>query len=109
MDEDDPRNPEGLVWNDLVGKYVLVGITRRDGQDTILGQEQVHGRIVFADARAGLSLRLEGSREGEAYSLPPDLRSLKAASPGEYRLRSTGELVRDPDFVATWTVVETDA
>ena len=109
MDDGDPRNPDGVVWSDLVGKYILIGITRRDERDAELGLEQVHGRITFADAKAGLSVQLEGSRSGEAYRLPPDLRSLKPAPPGEYRLRSTGEVVRDPDFIATWIVVQADA
>jgi len=39
-------------------------------------------------------------------SLPPDLRSLKPAPAGEYRLRATGEIVRDPDYLATWVVVD---
>lgn len=100
MDEGD-RNPDGVIWSELVGKYILIGITRRDERDTELGLEQVHGRITFADAKSGVSVQLEGSRSGESYRLPPDLRSLKPAPLGEYRLRSTGEVVRDPDLIAT--------
>ena len=28
---------------------------------------------------------------------------------GQYRLRSTGEVVSDPDFIARWTVTRRDA
>jgi hypothetical protein len=108
MEPEDPRNPEGIVWEELVGKYVLVGITRKDRRDADLGLEQFHGRVIASDPARGLSLRLEGSRAGDVCSLPPDLRSFKAAPPGNYRLRTTGEVVQDPDFVATWVVVQAD-
>ncbi len=96
MEPDDPRNPDGIVWEELIGKYVLVGITRKDMRDADLGQEQIHGRVVASDPNGGLSLRLEGTRTGDIYSLPPDLRSFKPAPPGDYRLRSTGEVVQNP-------------
>ena len=38
-----------------------------------------------------------------------DLSSLKAAPAGEYRLRGTGEIVRDPDYLATWIIDQPDA
>jgi hypothetical protein len=36
--------------------------------------------------------------------LPPDTRAFQKASPGEYRLKSTGEVVADPDYTAMWTL-----
>ena len=47
---------------------------------------------VSADAD-GVIVRLEGQRLGETYALPPDFEAFDRAAPGEYRLRSTGELV----------------
>jgi hypothetical protein len=85
-----------------------VGITFRDMRGIFLRQEQLHGRITLADANRGLTLRLEGPNVGKTYSLPPDLRSVKPAPPGEYRLRSTGEVVHDPDFLATWVIEQPD-
>jgi len=49
-------------------------------------------------------LSLEGQRTGEEYNLPPDTRSFRRAGPGEYRLRSTGETVIDPDFTVTFSI-----
>ncbi|MFX0060574.1 MAG: hypothetical protein ACFFC7_00125 [Candidatus Hermodarchaeota archaeon] len=37
-------------------------------------------------------------------SLPPDLSAFQKAEPGDYRLRSTGEVVINPDFTVLWTV-----
>ena len=41
---------------------------------------------------------------GELLTLPPDLRPFQPAPAGSYRLRSTGEVVLDPDYLATWTI-----
>ena len=109
MLDENVRNPLGLAWPDLVGKYVLVGLTRQDPRGNVLERSQVHGRIISADARSGLTLQLEGARAGDTYSLPPDLRSFKAAPAGEYRLKGTGEIVRNPDYLATWIIDEPDA
>ena len=54
----------------------------------------------------GIVIRLA---DGSTYRLPPDLRGIKQASPGTYRLRSTGEEVHDPDFFYTWTITRPDA
>lgn len=88
----------------LVAKRVLIGITYCDQDDNFLEQKQLHGTIIEADAKKGFAVRLEGQREGEVYWLPPDLRAFEPAKPGEYRLRSTGEVVVDPDFISTWIV-----
>lgn len=41
---------------------------------------------------------------GELLPLPPDLSSTEKAAPGEYTLRATGEVVVDPDYLATWSL-----
>jgi len=40
------------------------------------------------------------------FTLPPDLSSTKRAPRGEYKLHSTGEIVVDPDFIATWNLTK---
>ena len=42
--------------------------------------------------------------EGEEFSLPPDPDAFQPAAPGRYTLKTTGEVVVDPDFLAAWTV-----
>jgi hypothetical protein len=32
------------------------------------------------------------------------MRAFQPAPPGEYRLKSTGEIVVDPDLLSTWTI-----
>ena len=86
----------------LVGKRLLVGITHRNLEDEVVSHEQFQGVIDRINLTDGLVVRLEGS--GEERALPPDLHRLEAARPGEYRLKSTGEVVKDPDYTVMWTL-----
>lgn len=86
----------------LDGALVLVGITLESPEGSRLSQ--FYGTVVEVDAANGVTLRLEGTRSGETYRLPPDLNAFTPAPPGEYRLRGTGEAVRDPDFTTRWTI-----
>ena len=86
--------------SELLHKHVLVGLTRLDSQGDIRKQEQFHGDVISASA-TGVLLRLP---DGFEYNLPPDYRAFEKAAPGNYRLRSTGVVVINPDYVATWTV-----
>ncbi|WP_414464246.1 hypothetical protein RLW55_05800 [Hyphomicrobium sp. B1] len=98
------------AWDDdegqrLVGKIVLVGITYMEPDyETVIRQEQYFGTIVSADSMRGFQIDCMGGLAGTTKFLPPDLRSLRAAAPGEYRLRSTGEIVVNPDVISTWTL-----
>jgi len=86
---------------DLIGKRVLVGLTFVSADDEVLEQEQFVGTVVSADAEDGVELQLD---DGSRRTLPPDLDAFEEAAPGDYRLRSTGEVVTDPDFLSTWTL-----
>ncbi|MBI4333489.1 MAG: hypothetical protein HY673_19665 [Chloroflexi bacterium] len=90
----------------MMGKRVLIGVTYYDHEGKFIEQKQMHGKIRSADDRRGFEIQLEGSRKGETYWLPPDLRSFHEAKPGEYRERSTGETVTDPDFLSTWEITK---
>ncbi|NOT01150.1 MAG: hypothetical protein HOP29_11035 [Phycisphaerales bacterium] len=105
MQPDDSRPPfDQERTAALVGKHFLIGLTYLDHNDKFLEQRQVHGVVVSADFKRGFAIELQGEEAGETLWLPPDLRSLQEATPGEYRLRSTGEVVVDPDFLCTWVV-----
>ena len=86
----------------LDGAVVLVGLTWNDAEGP--RQEQLFGTVMKVDSHEGITLRLEGSRSGEIYNLPPDLEAFRPAAPGSYRLRETGESVIDPDYTATWAI-----
>ena len=42
--------------------------------------------------------------DGRTFVLPGDPCWVVPASPGEYRLRSTGQVVKDPNYIAKLTI-----
>jgi hypothetical protein len=104
MNSDNPPPWDTELADELLDSLVLIGVTSLDAGGNLIEQTQMFGRVTVVDPRRGISILLEGTRAGETYWLPPDLRCLDRARPGEYRLRSTGEVVRNPDFLCQWTV-----
>lgn len=100
------------AWEDekarnLVGKIALVGLTYlASNGETIINREEYFGRITWADSNRGLQIDCMGSLAGTTKFLPPDLRSFYDAPPGEYKLKSTGEIVINPDVLSTWQITK---
>jgi hypothetical protein len=97
------------AWDDdlarqFIGKHIIIGITYLTVDGELEKQQQMHGHIVIAEGKKGFGIRLAESRE--MCWLPPDLGAIKPAKPGEYRFRSTGEVVVNPDLMAAWTLKE---
>src|SRR3989442_5267351 len=84
----------------LIGRRIIVGITHEDYVHRPVGQDQYHGRIIRANLQEGIVIQ---TPSGEEIRLPADLRSVVGARRGEYRFRSTGETVADPDLQTSWT------
>jgi hypothetical protein len=89
--------------DELLGSYVLIGITYRQPDGTVTESIQLHGYIRSIDPFEGISVGCEGSRAGEDFNLPPILDAFERAEEGVYT-SDTGDSVRDPDFVAYLTV-----
>jgi len=89
-----------ITFEELIGKVMLVGLSYLNEDGECTEQTQVWGTVDRVEGD-GIYLTLS---TGEEYWLPPDLSSTKRAKPGEYKIRSTGEVVVDPDFTATWNV-----
>lgn len=87
----------------FIGKYLLVGITRTTDKGKVLSQQQLHGIILTASAEA-IELELGGVHEGKIWRMPPILEELAPARRGRYELKTTGEVVEDPDFTFTLTM-----
>lgn len=86
--------------SDLPGKVMLVGITYYTHDDQFIEQKRYFGEVVEANDRL-IRIRRDN---GEFFTIPPDLRSTYRAKPGEYRLRSTGEIVVNPDYLSMWNI-----
>jgi hypothetical protein len=89
------------VLTNAIGKTVIVGVTYLDHVGEVDRQVQYWGVIVRVSQREGIVIRLPS---GEEKSLPPNPRAFEPAPPGEYRFRSTGEVVANPDLMTTWSV-----
>ncbi|QNL18077.1 hypothetical protein HXX25_01225 [Hyphobacterium sp. CCMP332] len=83
-------------------KVVLIGLTEVDSDNQPLRQVQAWGRIVNAMRGHNFLIELDGHWKGYFCSLPPDPNRFRIAPPGDYALKSTGEMLRDPDFTTTW-------
>jgi len=107
--DDDPAF-DPVFAGQLVGKYVLVGLTyyRRD-DSKVLRREQFHGRVMIADATDGIKIELGGKNTGTVKWLPPQTDVFQIASPGRYDLHDLQESVHDPDFLAMWDIHVPDA
>ena len=89
-----------ITFSDLIGKTILIGLTYYTEDDEFIEQKQYWGTVIESNENRIL-VKLN---DGEIFGLPPDLSSTKIAPPGEYRLRSTGEVVVDPDYLTTWNI-----
>lgn len=83
----------------MVGQQLLVGITYVSADDEVVSQLEFAGLVREVDPLVSID---RGSEE--PFTLPPEAAAFDRAEPGEYRLRSTGEVVVDPGFITTWTV-----
>jgi len=80
----------------------LVGITHLL-DDGSYEQEQFAGKATIRDEEDYCLVEVSCT-DGEVRQYPFDRRSLERAPKGEFRLRSTGEVIQNPDFLMTWEV-----
>jgi hypothetical protein len=85
----------------LTGKRVLIGMRHLDEDDQTIDMTQVHGEILRFQTD---DLLIRDLSSGEELHMPPDTRVFRYAPTGQYRLRSTGQVVSDPDAECRWTV-----
>jgi hypothetical protein len=110
MADENDTEFEAIGLSELLGRHVLVGLTFENESDGATPErEQFHGMIVWVDEKKGIGLELSGEQKGENRVLPPDKRAFRRAPAGDYRLSQTGEVVTNPDFLATWVVVRPKA
>ncbi|MGN0182538.1 MAG: hypothetical protein ACI4DP_09060 [Candidatus Ornithomonoglobus sp.] len=89
-----------ITYRKLRGKRILVGLTYTSASGTSYKTEQFCGVIERAD-KGGITIR---KPDGDLFELPPDLKAVQHAQPGEYILKTTQEVVINPDFLTTWTI-----
>ena len=90
--------------DEYIGKTVLVGIYHLDHNEKLLEKKEWHGVIETFSSTKGIIVKLHNSNE--TFTLPPDIRGIRKADPGTYRLKLTGEEVENPYYLAEWDVVK---
>jgi hypothetical protein len=90
-----------ITLDELIGKSLLVGITYSPSDSKDAEQKQFFGTVTEASETQSLL----ACKDGSELSLPSDLSALQRAKRGEYTLRSTGDVVINPDFLAAWNVI----
>ena len=98
-----------LPWDErlaarLPGKYIIVGLRYVGLNGAPDRLEQKHGVIAKADRQDGIAVELRGSDLGECHWMPPQTSILRRAKPGTYRLKGSGDVIENPDYLATWVV-----
>jgi hypothetical protein len=86
----------------LVGQRLLVGLryVRPDGDP--LSSIQFCGRVLEVGDGVVVVANPEAA---EPVALPADPAAYTPGPPGRYTLKHSGEIVVDPDYVTTWTIV----
>lgn len=97
--KDQEEMKEGKAY---IGKHLLAGLTYRDSKGEVIKRIQLHGKITRITKEGIFFNRADGKGE---FALPLDIDSLELAIPGaEYRLKATGEVVRDADYISNWII-----
>ena len=91
-----------ITFKSIIGKHILVGLIYIDGNGIEINRLQLYGEIIESKKNEAITIRKTNSNE--LFYLPPDISSIKIAKQGEYTLKLTGEIISNPDLLATWTI-----
>jgi hypothetical protein len=87
----------------LLGSHLLVGLTYLGPDGEIASRIEFHGTVESVGVDV---VEVRRADNGEIFTLPPAAEAYVPAPPGAYRLKTTGEVVVDPDFTCVMTVHE---
>ncbi len=79
---------------------MIAGYKHKKPDGKIVKFEQRHGVIIRVNEKEGIVIQPPKGKD--IFTLPPDLRGLEKAKSGEYTLKSTGEVITDPDYLSYW-------
>lgn len=85
----------------LKGKLFLIGLTFVDQEDKLIEQYQTSGTVDELTNERFIKLN---RNDGSVFQIPYDEDSIKKAAKGEYKEKSTGNIIKDPDYQTSWTI-----
>lgn len=84
------------------GKLVLIGINFVEKEGELIESYQTHGRVLELTGDAIFKINKSNN---SLFQMPYDLESIEQAEKGEYREKTTGLIIKDPDFILTFDIV----
>ena len=93
-------------YDEYLGKHLLMSLTYLDEASTVADKAQLHGVITRIN-EAIIAVDLQDT--GEEFTLPADLSALTVAPEGEYRLKPSGDVVVNPDYLVVYTIGKSEA
>ena len=66
------NNFDDKIAQQILGKYILVGITYLDSNGELESQSQLHGRVKKVSETEGILIDLRGVHEGEEWNMLPN-------------------------------------
>jgi len=98
-----------MTWEQLreylKGKTFLIGLTFLNKNGDLIEQFQTHGTV--SELTDDGLLRIKRN-DGSIFQMPYNKDTIQQADKGEYRERTTGDIVKDPNFIMTWEITTTN-
>jgi hypothetical protein len=105
-DEERIRKTIEVFGDEYIGRTLLLCLNFLETDRKPRRQEQVVGTIMVVDFDEGIVVSCDP--DGRMFVLPGDPSRIEKAPRAEYRLRSTGQIVTNPDYIATYTTTQQD-
>jgi len=102
--EDRIRRIIDLFGDQYIAKTLLLGVTHTGPDGVVRRHEQCVATILWVAYDDGIVVACDP--DGRQMTLPGDPCWMEKAPQGEYQLRSTGRIVKDPDYIASLTHAE---
>lgn len=95
-----------MTWKEaqefFKGKLVLIGINFVEKEGELIESYQTHGRVLELTDDGIFKIN---KNDNSLFQIPYDLESIEQAEKGEYREKTTGLIINDPDFIITWDII----
>lgn len=89
----------------LQDKVFLIGLTFINKEGELIEQYQTHGNVSELTNEGLIRIK---RKDNTIFQMPYDKETIKKAEKGEYRLRTTKEIITNPDFIMTWEINTND-
>ena len=85
----------------LKNKVFLIGLTFLNEKGELIEQYQTHGIIVELTDDGIFKIKKD---DESIFQMPYDSDTIEVAKEGEYRERSTGIVIKNPDYIMSWEI-----